>query len=67
MALSETSRREVRNVGHTVHVLGLVLIVLKAHGLVAYSWWWAWSPHLLLSGVGVALLVYVMYAIARAK
>jgi membrane protein YdbS with pleckstrin-like domain len=42
-------------------VLTIIFVVLKLVGVIAWSWWWVFSP--ILIDIGLTIIVLVIYAI----
>lgn len=40
-------------------ILTIIFVVAKLLGLVAWSWWWVFSPLLISTGLAIAILIAV--------
>lgn len=43
-----------------LHVLTLVLVLLKAFGVISISWWWVAAPSLVMIAFGTAFLLLAL-------
>ena len=46
-------------------VLFIIFLVLKLVGVIAWSWWWVFSPLLIAAGLGTLFIVLGILAISR--
>ncbi len=56
--------KEARSIGQTLHIIGVVSVMLKFAGLVAWSWWLVMTPYIALLGI-VAVLFMVALVLVR--
>lgn len=42
-------------------VIFLILLFLKIFGIINISWWWVFSP--LLIGVGISILIFIIFVL----
>ena len=42
-------------------VLTIIFVVLKLVGVIAWSWWWVFSP--ILIDIGLAIIVLIIYTV----
>lgn len=42
-------------------VIFLILLFLKLFGIINISWWWVFSP--LLIGVGISILIFIIFVL----
>lgn len=42
-----------------LELLTVVFVILKLTGVIAWSWWWVWSPALLGIAIGFVLGIFV--------
>ena len=46
--------------GGFLELLTIAFVVLKLTGVIAWSWWWVFSPILLLVGIVVACAIFTV-------